>query len=200
MNCDKIITDKNCTTIVKLEPFEEGYVYIYVLQLNNEDNKISKVFFREKEEDEVIFTIAKDGYYTLCSIKITTDENSKYFYKEGNIYFKNNIISLQELIELNPAYTGVSIVYDQYFQICKLKKCYIKICQEIFEQRAPSSRCLSSNVDKNLIYKRDLIWMAINIIGYMVEFGQFEEAQRLLNNIGGCNGLCDEPIGGCGCK
>jgi hypothetical protein len=54
-----------------------------------------------------------------------------------------------------------------------------------------------------LILKRDLVWAALNVIQYMIDFNQLAEAQRLLERINGCNGLCSsEDTGdkGCGCE
>jgi len=47
-----------------------------------------------------------------------------------------------------------------------------------------------------------LLWSAINVITYLAETEQFEEAERLVERIMGCNGLCDsdeENSCGCGC-
>ena len=73
MICDKIVTDNECNTIVRDEPFEVGYVYIYILQLNKyEGQTINQTFVRENKEDEIKFTIGQDGFYTLCSLKVPT--------------------------------------------------------------------------------------------------------------------------------
>ena len=50
-----------------------------------------------------------------------------------------------------------------------------------------------------------MVWMAINVIEYLVEYGQLAEASRLLNRLSSCNGLCDQSQikprkRGCGCK
>jgi hypothetical protein len=47
--------------------------------------------------------------------------------------------------------------------------------------------------------------MAINTINYMIEHEQLAEAERILERIGGCNGLCKNeynkfPNHDCGCK
>jgi len=48
-----------------------------------------------------------------------------------------------------------------------------------------------------------MVWMAINVIKYLVEFNQFAEAQRLIERLSSCNGLCgsnkSSRKGGCGC-
>jgi len=52
------------------------------------------------------------------------------------------------------------------------------------------------------LYKRDLLLSAINVISYLAEMEKFEEAERLLERITSCNGLCDYNdinLRGCGC-
>jgi len=49
-----------------------------------------------------------------------------------------------------------------------------------------------------------LVWSALKVIKLLVEKDNFEEAQRLLERITGCNGLCTDPCYtnkpcGCGC-
>jgi hypothetical protein len=44
-----------------------------------------------------------------------------------------------------------------------------------------------------------LLWSAINTIIYLAETEQFEEAERLLERITNCNGLCENNQSNCGC-
>ena len=53
------------------------------------------------------------------------------------------------------------------------------------------SACWNKNkIDSELIYKRDLVWMSINVIKYLTECEQLAEVERILETINGCNGLC----------
>lgn len=104
---------------------------------------------------------------------------------------------------------SVSAYNKQLLSICKLRKCYVNLCQQIFENKN-FSPCWSKNkVDSELIYKRDLVWMAINVITYLWKLGHNnEEIQRLLTQINSCNGLCQPYLvsnsegnsNGCGCS
>ena len=40
------------------------------------------------------------------------------------------------------------------------------------------------------MYKRDLVWATLNVINYLIEDGLFEEAQKILEEIQSCNGIC----------
>ena len=201
MNCNSKITyNVDCNTVIHEINFNENYVYIYVLQLNKADDLLTEVIIKEDIQDQVIFNIGKDGYYTLTTIKVSKDETEDYYYKNGKVYHNNNIIDLPLLLELNPEVSsGFSIEIEYYFQTCNLKKCYIDICQQIFNQVNPIN-CNKQSLDQTLIYKRDLLWSAINMIDFMVEKEQYEEAERLLERIMGCNGLCNCKPCNCGCS
>lgn len=200
MNCYKIYANKNCHTVIENDNFNIGYVYVYILQRNrNNCVSVNEIVIRENIDDPVEFTIGEDGYYLLCRMIVPIDITKPYYYYNGDFYKGSTKIELQELIETNPEITQIDISYEDYFQICHLRKCYVDVCYKIFEQHAPV-RCESSKVDKELIYKRDLLWSSINVIQYLVEQKQFEEAERLLQRITGCNGLCQqEESKGCGC-
>ena len=205
MTCDKITADINCNTIVQNEEFNPGFVYVYVLQLNKANGStISQVFIREKAEEEIKFTIRQDGYYTLCKIIVPTDPNNQstnYYYYEGDFYKNDKQVELAELININPEVSGLELAYYYYFQLCKLRRCYIAAAKSILDKRAPIN-CDSNMVSKADIYKRDLLLSAINVITYLAEMEQFEEAERLLERVTGCNGLCDSyefKTCGCGC-
>ena len=197
--CDKIITDRDCNTIVQNEEFLEPYVYVYVLQLNRTDETISQTLIREFVNQEIKFTIGQDGFYTLCKLKIPKDETLPYYFKDGKFYKGSEEIELQELIETNTEITGIDLTYYYYFQICKLRACYVALAQQVLDERA-GTRCENTGIKDASVYKRDLVWSAINTMLYMAEIEQFEEAERLLERILGCNGLCDKEYSNCGCQ
>ncbi len=204
MNCNRIKYDKNCNIIIQ-EDYDNEYAFVYVLQLNRTTEIISNIFIRTSEEQIPTFDLGLDGFYTLVTLKISKDDNSEYYYKNDKFYHSYNEVELETLLEMNPQVSNLDITYEYYFQTCRLRKCYVNICYEIFDQTA-SINCNKSNLDKNLIYKRDLIWSALNVIKYMTEMDQFEEAERLLERIMGCNGLCNNKCNevhkssGCGCR
>ena len=180
MKCYNIYADKECNTIIENDIFCPGFVYVYVLQrIRANGSAVNQVVIKENVNDPVKFTIGEDGYYLLCKLIIPRDITKPYYYYSGRFYKGNSEIELQELIDTNPAVSQIEIVYEDYFQICNLRKCFINICQKIFDDTA-SLRCEIKKADKELIYKRDLIWSAINVIKYLVEQKQFDEAERLL--------------------
>lgn len=124
-----------------------------------------------------------------------------YKYLDGNV----SQVTINEVLEVNPINTTISKTNRDYISICFLRKCYINLCQQIFEDRG-FSHCWNKNkVDSELIYKRDLVWMAINVIKYLTECEQLAEVERIIETIQGCNGLCvssnlTSKTNGCGCS
>lgn len=234
---DKIISDKNCNTIVVNEEFLYPYVYVYILQLNKANGTTqSQTIIREFVEQKVQFNIGQDGFYTLCKLKIKRNDLSKErfpnfktieeqynemtlverqdfikkgiaFYSDKKFYYKepgkliNEIreTTIEELVQLNHTLTNIDITYYYYFQVCKLRACYAKLAQKVLDERQ-GIKCNISGVNREDIYLRDLVWSALNTILYMAEQEQFEEAERLLESIVGCNGLCDDEYSNCGCQ
>lgn len=202
MICDKIITDVNCNTIVRNEEFESGYAYIYIFQLNKYDGStLVQTFIRTDEAQEIAFSMGYDGYYTLGRLKVPLDNTKSYYYFDQAIYHNGEVVPTQQIIEMNPEVTGIEITYFQYFQICKLKKCFIEAAKKVLDSQTSIDCNRDKVVSKDDIYKRDLIWSALNVITYLVEMNQFQEAERLLERITDCNGLCDNSTkSGCGCS
>lgn len=151
-------------------------------------------FNREADKREGSALSLYDSVYFSDGINI-------YKYLNGNV----SQVTIDEVLEVNPINTTISKISRDYVSICFLRKCYINLCQQIFENRG-FSRCWNKNkVDSELIYKRDLVWMAINVVKYLTQCEQLAEAERVIETIQGCNGLCvstnlTNSTNGCGCS
>lgn len=137
----------------------------------------------------------------LYSIVYYSDGNKVYKYVDGSSQETN----LSEVLEINPVNTTISKISKNFVSICFLRKCYINLCQQIFNDRGFYPCWSKNNVDSELIYKRDLVWMAINVIKYLTECEQLYEVERIIESIQGCNRLCPQSdisskVGGCGCS
>lgn len=175
--------------------------------------------------DPIKINIEFDGWGTLTHIVIPNGEwfewqlslgessildyyNTVYFSDGGKFYkFRDgNVteIQLEELVEVNPEHTTISKYVEDFVSICLLVQCYLNLCKQLLESACLDVKC--NTASSELIYKRDVIWMAINVIRYLVELHEYEEAERILETVGGCNGLCKNELskgtrpGGCGCK
>lgn len=202
MNCKDIVIDKNCNIIVDDNTYNCSYVQIYIAKLTTSKGSTpTQTVIKDDRFKKVVFKSEGDGFYTICKLTIPKDEMSPYYYKDGKFYHNVQEVYLHELLNMNPKVSGIEIDYMYYFCTCHLRKCFIKICQDIFNSQY--SICDKAGLDGSLTYKRDLIWSTLNVIDYMVETDQMEEAQRLLERLTGCNGLCSSTktnVNDCGCR
>lgn len=195
-------------------------------------NKIQETVYRDpkytlhENSDFVQIPVKFDGWFTvnhvvLPSAKWFETERQKtegsalglyrtvYFSDGSHIYkYINNSISettISEVLEVNPIDTTISKTDKDYVSICFLRKCYINLCKQIFNDRGFSSCWNKNTIDSELVYKRDLAWMAINVIKYLTECEQLSEVERIIETLQGCNGLCTSSnvtskTNGCGCS
>lgn len=205
-------------------------VSIDVLQLNKStEYQIQTPVFtvRDNEVKPVQLPVSFDGWFTICHIVLPSDEwfNSELkkdtnsaislydvvYYTDGKQIFKyinNNSYEtgLDEVINRNPEGTTIYIVKKDYVSVCFLRKCYINLCRQLFNSNIVSECSTNRKNDCELIFQRDLVWMALNVIQYATELNQLAEAERIIEQLGrGCNGLCKDNLqqqfkSGCGCS
>lgn len=203
-------------------------ISIDVLQHNKVQETVYKDPIYTIHNDNKLITIPVnfDGWFDVVHIVLPNKEwferelskssgsainlyNVVYFSDGSSIYKYVNEeileVTINEILEINPIDTTISKINKDYISICFLRKCYINLCQQIFNDRG-FSHCWSKNsVDSELVYKRDLVWMAINVIKYLTECEQLAEVERIVELINGCNGLCTSSsitskTSGCGCS
>lgn len=187
----------------KVDSIEE---YDPLEYMNNSYVKI-KNYIKTEEIHELVRS--NDGTYDPEESDDDDDDEQSvvggYFAVNTTIYYKDiknryREVSISEILEINNEAYGLYKEIKNFFSVCYLRKCYVALCQKIFNERA-FDRCFNSKVDPQLIYRRDLVWSALNVIQYMIDSNQLAEAERLLERINGCNGLCANINTGedCGC-
>lgn len=168
--------------------------------------------------------ITRDGWIEVVGIVLPTKEwvdnnqtliqnsyNSVYYIDNGTIFKINPKVSMTptqitdygDLLIPYIKNTTISRISEDCICIWNLENCYINLCKQIFNQNY--SRC--SKKDSDLAYKRDLLWMAINVIRYYSEIHCREtetlySIQRIIDEITGCNKLCNITTkrNDCGCS
>lgn len=203
-------------------------VSIDVLQLNKSQDVeyLNPTFTEHSSLKDTTLQITSDGWYSLVHLVLPSQDwfnkelskqegsalglyNIVYFASNNKIYkyINENIyeVTLSEVLEINPINTTISKTSKDFISICFLRKCYVNLCQQILNSRCFSSCWKDNKIDSELIYKRDLVWMSINVIKYLTECEQLAEVERILETINGCNGLCSssnsfQHSNGCGCS
>lgn len=203
-------------------------VSIDVLQHNKVQETVYRdpTYTRHDKKDYVQIPVKFDGWFTVNHVVLPSDkwfesERQKstgsalglydiVYFSDGDHIYKyvnNNVsqVTVNEVLEINPINTTISKTDKDYVSICFLRKCYINLCKQIFNDRGFSSCWNKNTVDSELVYKRDLAWMAINVIKYLTECEQLSEVERIIETLQGCNGLCTpsnitSKTNGCGCS
>lgn len=204
--CEMCITDDDLD-------FSEGNIYIYIAQLNkSDDTVINSSKLKSSETDKINFKFDEDGFYTICRVKIHNGKiQNGYYYSDGKFYQAVSGVSteceLQDVVDANDATDdSIELHYEGFFSTCRLRKCFVTLCKKILEEGAfrNKSCCKPKDLDADLIYQRDLVWSVYSTIQYLLDFGQYMEAQRLIERVNVCPGICHgiEKIngGGCGCN
>lgn len=199
--------------VLKLNKVQENVVKTYQISEHVDLNKsielpikfdgwftVEHIVLPSKQWFETEIVKNTGSALNLYSIVYFADNDTIYKYINGQTY----AVPLDEILEINTINTTISKTSNDYISICYLRKCYIDLCQQIFNDRAFSSCWSKNKVDSETTYKRDLTWMAINVIKYLTECNQLYEVERIIEIIQGCNGLCNSTNKsnvqtGCGC-
>ena len=232
-SCKVIVQDLSAylpedqTGIVKGKFKYSDTISIDVLQHNKSKETVytDPVYTLHNTADPVNIPVKFDGWFTVIHLVLPTKnwfdrESSKQegsaiglynivYYSDGASIYKyvngqSSETTIDEIIEVNLVDTTVSRTGEDYVSICFLRKCYINLCQQIFNSRGFSPCWNKNDIDSDLIFRRDLVWMAINVIKYLTECEQLAEVERIIETIKGCNGLCvssdvTSKTSGCGC-
>lgn len=210
----KVNTDKNCNIVIHddTEYPVNGLSYnnsisLFVAILNKCDSQeiIYNKLVSHDNKNPIVLEEASYGFISIYQFIFPLFESTGYFSDGQKVYFKNTNgsireVSTEELLEVNE--NNLTKFTYNFFSVCNLRKCYVALCQKIFNDRA-FDRCFDSKVDSSLIYRRDLVWAALNVIDYLIDSQQYCEAQRLYQKVTQCNGLCNKSeLGtkGCGCQ
>ena len=199
-------------------------INIYIDKENKPAFKILWHEFKEHSEDSFDQSYVidlEDGLYRVIHFilpleKIVSQEfkeqysNVYYYCDDGNIRdTAYEIVSIEKLLEINPECEDeqgkcTSIVRrdKETFNMCKLEECFYHICRNTLSNFC--GRCINKLKNSQQdIFNRDLIWMSINVIKYLLSFEQYLEALRVYNTITSCGNICHnyikEESNGCGC-
>ena len=207
------------------------YNYIATEDANNyasiDDNyaSVDDNYIALESKDISEFQLENDGKLTAYHFIIPTKQRLNKFtsevlfqtypiliyYDNGQFYksidggVTSELITYELIKEINTITTNIAKCNKPTFSLCFLYKCYINYCKQVLEQNI--SKCITK--DSDLVFRRDFVWMTINVIKYYLENGQLDEAQRLLEETMSCNGFCksnilkysltNNTVSGCGC-
>ena len=191
-----------------------------VKAITSKQEELLNVFYSDHltESDSIRVILPRDGFYSVDHLvlptldwleKVKLQDLSEYLFiyvTDGTQVYKYidgklELTDIEEITEVNPERTTISISRFKVFNMDGLKQCYTQAALKILNNAV--TRC--KTVDDEIRFNRDFLWMTINVINYYLEWDKYSEAQIVLENLG-CTNLCPEPNGnydtpksGCGC-
>lgn len=146
--------------------------------------------------------------YITDGVGIISVKKSKNEYVQETISFNEAIEDISE-----SGITSSFIKFNDLVSVSNLMSCYLSLCKKILDCDVFS--CCKKGMSNNgeLIFKRDMVWLALNTIEILAsrcngndECPELDEIEMIIERIGGCNGFCSEDSSGihgsrlsCGC-
>lgn len=198
----------------------EDTVTINILkQLDSNQNIITMEYDinDHTSEDYSLMNFSGDGVFSIEHIIIPTmkwyescsdlEYDEIYVYEDKQIFKLENDqfvpFTIQDLSYINKCLNTTITWGIQYtFNTSSLQDCYYKMCRDYFDNLY-YNECYHNSIH---VRNRDIVWMSINIIRYLLDLGRLFEAQMILEKIQGCTGLCNLQskqkftYEGCGCQ
>lgn len=165
---------------------------------------------------EVTKSLDLDGWFEINHIVLPTKQwydnaseaerglYEKIFFIDGDTIYKSEAdivseITIDKVISEESVNTTRFLIHQDVFSIYYLMSCFIKQAEIVLNNNI---KCKNSNYSEK-IYERDLTWMAINVIQYLVEMNDLEQATIILTKLNQCNGICKQVLNtiyNCGCS
>lgn len=145
--------------------------------------------------------------------------SNQMFYHNGDFYYCNHdedvylrdyisiesaieyILSKSFLLNLDElwAHQGSQTLSFQksLFSVCNLQKCLVSLQRQIL-----NSSCNNCDQMKDVKLRRDFILSSLYVLDFLKDSNNFEEAQRILDNLESCsNSMCgNNSENSCGCE
>lgn len=137
-------------------------------------------------EPNSIFKFEYDGWYKIIHFVMPTDTECQYYYKEGKVYKGNYEISYEELLELNNAVSGIYRCERDVFAMFNLMTCYYNLCASLIPDLC--GECSNGIVSDDW----KVLYSIIQTIKLLIQAGDYQKAQKLLEQTITCNGICQQ--------
>ena len=178
----QISTTKNTVNLVST--ITSGYKYIHVIEkVTTTEVTLENSEFTESSSSYDLLT---DGYYNIIEIKLPDSYSEGIYYIDGEtIYSPVGVITLEELLEVDVEGTNILREDNDYFLYYFLETYYIDLIQSKFLKSICTCSCVNSQ-DRVTI---DTLTMGLELIKKLVEYLQYMEAERMIEQLSTCSGI-----------
>ena len=175
------------------------------------------------DDRKYLYMFEKDGRYSYHKYLLYTKDHpliktrggymieDKIFYHDGKIYLGlANIPWYEEFILTSE---NSKVIYNWYdlreyisafieyfyekelFTICKLDRCLFELQRKIFFDGLKNCDFGACSLTKQLKLQRDFLFASVYVLKYLIDIGNYLEAQRIIESLATCGGLCDDSLG-----
>ena len=183
-------------TLVIQDTVISGYSNVYILQsVDYETGNVTDLNYLISA-DGGAFELPTDGYYKVHKFQLTTTVNSGYYitgtslYGPGNdLFIDNSVYSILYIEDYEEE--GITYSEEDYFNYYTVKNYYINLLQAKYLKNLC---CCNTVTDKMIV---DTLTMGLEVIKYLIEYEQYNEASRILNMLTTCT---NTVITSCNCN
>lgn len=225
-NCFLIAVDT--TVPVERHQSFDNFIPVEFITYNEDINPIEPI----ETSPNTMFELLRDGKYYYYKLMVPTlshfvgSENlagllGEVFYADGLMQVisipvdssAEAIKNASKSITALEAYEAVTLnvapsleANESYFfpkkeilNICNIRKCLVYLQRKLLLETCGKNNCSS---EKDLRQQRDFLLHAVYVLDFLKETGNFEEAQRILDNLSSCGFVCNDKsitFSDCGC-
>ena len=153
----------------------------------------------------------KYGLYTIEHPSIFNGQTytiaGKVFFHNDIIYYgindtnqpifdKDNSIVIDNWYKLREYFAyGIDFFYDiEMFTICNLNQCLIALQKKAIFAGLKNCNYGVCEENKSLKLQRDFLFISVYVLDYLIEIGNYLEAQRILEALSTCGNLCNDNM------
>lgn len=180
MELELTATTLNVTSIDSL-----GYSFVHIIQKITTTS--TTIYDSNITEGTSEFVLETDGYYIVSEIKILDTESPGFYYTDGESIYDTSgeEITIQELLDLDIEGTNLEREDQDLVTYYLLNTYYVDLVKSKFLKKICTCSCVRDS-DKLTI---DTLTMGLYAIQSLVDYEQYYEAERLIEQLGVCSGV-----------
>ena len=128
--------------------------------------------------EKIILDLPEDGLYLYKYLLTDTDPST---------------IDITTIPDANTSVGGWT-GQEEIFSICHLRKCAIAHEKQAIEEFLSTCHKKNCNQKSSMQSTRDILLISIFVLEHLICQNKYNEAQRILNQLGSCSNLCPNTI------
>lgn len=174
---------KNILTLTS--PTSLVYSYIHIIQLVTTTE--TTIVGTNYTTSASTYEATDDGHYVITEIRADKTSNGDYYISNGILYTSGDVavVDAEAILAIDYGSTNMTKTDYDHVSYYNLETYYIDLIQNKFLKGICSCGCAIEDNDKLVI---DTLLMGLEVIKILISYDQYNEAQRLIENLSTCTG------------